>query len=128
MLHVNEVLAVQMEHPRHTSHEVTPISSIGNGRTLRACFADWAGPPKAPWKEALAASVSWRANQLRFIAAAHKIPTEVLADVPWMAQGSGGRSPGQRIVLVQHSAPPRIGRPPMVDLPPLERALESLAS
>ena len=124
--HVNEVLAVQMEHP-DTLRMRHPDVLDREWATLRACFADWAGPPKAPWKEALAASVSWRANQLRFIAAAHRSqPKSWPMFLGWL-KDQGVEVPASGLFWC--SIPRRrIGRPPMVDLPPLERALESLAS
>jgi GT2 family glycosyltransferase len=124
--HVNEVLAVQVEHG-DTLRTRLPQLLDREWTTLRDSYSDWAGPPRAPWKEALATSVSWRANQLRFIAAAHRSePKAWPMFLAWLRdQGVDVPASG----LFWYSLPGRRGgRPSIVDMPPLERALESLAS
>ncbi len=124
--HVSEVLAIQMEHggTLRTKH---PELLEREWATLRGSYSDWAGPPRAPWKEKLATSVSWRANQLRFIASARRSePKAWPLFLAWLEdQGVDVPADG----LFWYSLPSRRwARPSLVDLPPLERALESLTS
>jgi glycosyltransferase involved in cell wall biosynthesis len=124
--HVKEVLAVQVEHG-DTLRIRFPELLDQEWKTLRHTYAAWAGPPRASWKGALAASVSWRTNQLRFIAAAHRSePKAWPMFLAWLRDhGIDVPTSG----LFWYCLPGRRGmRPPMVDMPPLERALEALAS
>lgn len=124
--HVNEVLAVQVEHG-DTLRTRFPERLEREWRTLRSSYAAWAGPPRAPWKRALATSVSWRANQLRFIAAAHRSdPKAWPMLLAWLRDH---RIDVPASGLFWYGLPGRRGRrPSVVDMPPLERALEALTS
>ena len=69
--HVKDVLAIQVEHGE-TLRTRRPERLDEEWAMLRAAYAEWAGPPRREWQERLAAGTSWRANQLRFIASAHR--------------------------------------------------------
>ena len=124
--HINEVLAVQVEHG-DTLRTRFPERLEREWRTLRSSYAAWAGPPRPPWKRALAAAVSWRANQLRFIAAAQRAePKRWSMFLTWL-KNYGVDVPASGLLWC--SLPVRRGgRPSIVDMRPLERALEILVS
>jgi GT2 family glycosyltransferase len=123
---VNEVLAVQVEH-RDTLRTRFPELLEREWTTLRSSYAAWAGPPRAPWKTAIAAAISWRANQFRFIAAAHR--SDPKAWPMFLAWLRDHRIDVPASGLFWYALPGRRGRRPlMFDMPPLERALEALTS
>ena len=124
--HVNEVLAVQMEH-RDTLRAQFPELLEREWTTLRSSYGAWAGPPRAPWKRTIATSVYWRAHQLRFIAAAHR--SDPKAWPMFLAWLRVHRIDVPASGLFWYGLPGLGGRRPMmIDMPPLERALEALIS
>ena len=124
--HVKDVLAIQVEHGE-TLRTRRPERLDEEWAMLRAAYAEWAGPPRREWQERLAAGTSWRANQLRLIASAHRSkPTAWPRFLAWLKR-EGVDIPASG--LLWFSLPGRGGgRPSLVDLPPLERALDALAS
>ena len=69
--HVREVQALQTDHG-DTLRERHPETLEREWATLRAAYADWAGPDRVPWLHRVESSVSWHLNQAIFIAAAQR--------------------------------------------------------
>lgn len=67
--HIDEVLAVQVEH-RGTLRRTHPEVLDQEWARLRDFNADWAGPAPAAWRERLRVGMGWRVKQIRLLASA----------------------------------------------------------